>query len=269
MEDNGFYLEGKFYPCPKNYQELTRDQLIKIYELLMSEAPYTDVVVAIIPVLFRLHMNLELLRFFMTKVTPVEWVDLALLTDPFIQNPESCINLLPTVCVDEKQFVGPADTLANLSFAEFINADTHFLRFLQTQDESHLNALCATLYRPQREDFNPDAPDTNGDPREVFNDNLVATRAQTFATLLKGEKAAILYFFMGCRNEIEKQYPWIFKKTDEEKTESEGWVGVWLQMAGNKFGDAEKTANTNLHWILTELNIMMRNYFETKSKTQQ
>lgn len=110
---------------------------------------------------------------------------------------------------------GPADSLSNLVYDEYIHAETNYYRYLKYKDEIFLNRLIATLYRP----VNPSKKVTdltyNGDLREDFNDFLIDGRATLIAKLNPVYKKAILLFYEGCKAFIKHTFPVMHEGSSE------------------------------------------------------
>lgn len=169
-----------------------------------------------------------------------------------------------------RRYYGPADLLVNLSFAEFIAAESYLFRYLQKQDAASLHGFIATLYRPQRwfHSVRKRLGDYTGDNREPFNEHLVAGRAKHLAKLPVTQKAAILAWYKGCRSMLERLYPEVFSVEGEESQSSKAssWEPVLRGMAGGKFGDVRHTAKVQAHQILAEMNEQLQQAKEIKRK---
>jgi len=118
-------------------------------------------------------------------------------------------NLIPIVQVNGKTFYGPADALTNITFEEYIHAETNLDHFRQTHSTKYINRLIATLYRPSN-GIDKSSFEYKGDPREPFNDFLIDTRAQVIKDLPDAEKEAIMLFYNGCRKFIAGKFPNVF-----------------------------------------------------------
>ncbi len=58
---------------------------------------------------------------------------------------------------------------------------------------------------------------------------------------------------MGCRARMAKKNPDIFSTKNEEEAQSTGWLPIILELAGNKFGTFDQTAQTDFYLLMMEL----------------
>lgn len=165
--------------------------------------------------------------------------------------------LLPVLTVARRRYYGPREAFRNLRFDEFIFADTYYLRYLQTGGEHYLDQLVATLYRPEREGYNPEAVDYAGDRREDFNEHLVPARALRLAGLPDHYKHAILLYYRGCRRLLEQRYEYVFSQDNTTKASANGWQEVLHELAGGVHR-LEATARQGLANVLREMNRVLR-----------
>jgi hypothetical protein len=170
-----------------------------------------------------------------------------------------------------RRLYGPHDYLRNVSFAEFIFADTYYTHFCQTGDELLLNKMVATLYRPKRW-FNGLKNIFGfyfGDVRATFNEHLIAGRTKHVAKINDTRKLAIMAFYRGCREQMEAEYSYVFTAEKGERTNSStGWEPVLRGMSGGKFGDIEKTMQIPIHTVLAEMNEQLQEAAKAKVKAE-
>ncbi|MDO7849238.1 hypothetical protein Q5H92_22935 [Hymenobacter sp. M29] len=155
------------------------------------------------------------------------------------------------------RYFGPRENFRNLSFAEFIFADAFFLRYLQTNDETQLDRLVATLYRPQRAGYAPLAPDYAGDRREPFNENLLDARARHVARLEHHVKYAVMLWYRGCRKALETRFEYVFTGENNRKASAGSWADVLHELAGGVHR-IDATAGQHLLTVLREMNRVLR-----------
>ena len=152
---------------------------------------------------------------------------------------------------------GPRAGFRNLRFAEFIFADAYYGRYLQTNDEAHLNRLVAVLYRPQRAGYAPDSPAYGGDRREDFNENLLEARTRQVAKLPHHVKYAVLLWYRGCRHQLENRFDYVFTADTQQKATQSGWSEVLHELAGGVHR-IDATADQLLLTVLREMNRVLR-----------
>ena len=155
------------------------------------------------------------------------------------------------------RYYGPRAGFRNLRFAEFIFADAYFLRYLQAGDETQLDRLVATLYRPQRAGYAPLAPDYAGDRREDFNEHLLEARARAVAKQAHHVKYAVLLWYAGCRRQLETRFEYVFTDANKATASKAGWGDVLHQMAGSVRA-IDATADQYLLTVLREMNRVLR-----------
>lgn len=109
---------------------------------------------------------------------------------------------LPQFKIKGVTFYPPGDRLKNISIQEFSLADSLYYNYRKTNDVRYLNNLCATLYRKDGGD--------ELDIRKPFHKILIEQDVHHFSKLNHKRKLAILYCFLGCRNNIVKLHPHIF-----------------------------------------------------------
>lgn len=165
--------------------------------------------------------------------------------------------LLPVLRIGRRHYHGPREAFRNLRFDEFIFADTYYLRYLQTGGEHYLDQLVATLYRPERAGYDPNAVDYAGDRREDFNEHLVPARALRLAGLPDHYKHAVLLYYRGCRRLLEQRYPYVFTTDNTAKASTSGWQDVLHELAGGVHR-LEVTARAGLSNVLREMNRVLK-----------
>ena len=110
--------------------------------------------------------------------------------------------LIPHVWSLHRKLYGPASKLYNLTYNEWIHAESCFNRYLaDNKNMSHLNALCAVLYRPGN-GINPSSIEYKGDSREAFSDFIYLQRARWFRFVPLWQKVAIFLFYAGSRDAL-------------------------------------------------------------------
>lgn len=237
-------------PVASAWNELTESQLKKVALLIHSTGYRADIMLKLVYTILFSTQKRFARWIFAHKITS-EQVVLTLypLIDFVFQE-----NTL-TKCIIEKMryriwpYYGPGDGLKNISLFEFSVADTFFLRYKNENKVEHLDKMIASLYRPRS--FVSFIKPVQ-DKRIRFNSEALNFRMAKGLTL--ETKLAILTFFEGCRNTIINHYPEVFKSTGKQS--DLGYSELLLEMAGDKFGDFEKTGNTSLFTILIYLKMI-------------
>jgi hypothetical protein len=248
---------------PTAWNELTEAQLLRITRLhgqqFASDRALDDA--------FRLVL-LDVPARLWNRLTPVQRVELRRLVPVrFLREPtehapltEQLLPKLPYLKWYQglgARLYGPRANFRNLRFAEFIFADTFYQRYLQTQDETQLDRLVATLYRCQRIGYNPDSPTYGGDRREDFNENLLDARTRSVAKLAHHVKYAVLLWYRGCRQQLETRFEYVFTSDNQQQASQSGWGEVLHELAGGVV-NLDATAEQLVNNVLREMNRVLR-----------
>ncbi|WP_187261329.1 hypothetical protein [Pontibacter beigongshangensis] len=244
------------------WNELTREQLLEIIRIQFSFKP--DHMQKLLLLKTLLQVKWAILHQF----TGVQRLGLYPILE-FLEESTLTKQLLPALKLEDLVLHGPADRFRNITFAEFIYADTLFGFFTKTGKEAYLNKLIACLYRPQRLDYNPKSPTYKGDIREDFNEHLIGERAQLVASIPQPDKYAILTWYRGCRKELELIYDKVFTQTNQQKAAEGDWGDVLLSLSGEKFGHVEQTSQQRVHTIFKEIQRKAREHEELERRQKQ
>jgi hypothetical protein len=247
------------------WNELNRQQLLDVAKVLL--VGYERVATRLDALLAAL---LQIPRRDFRQLTPVHRINLRPLVH-FLHGatdyPPLTAQLLGVFLIGRKRYYGPREAFRNLRFDEFIHADTHYLRYLQTGGEHYLDQLVAVLYRPERAGYDPEAVDYAGDRREDFNEHLVAARAKRLAALPDHYKHAVLLYYRGCRRLLEQRYPYVFTEGTQQKASTSGWVDALHELAGGVH-NLDATAHQGLANVLREMNRVLRQHEERQEQLQ-
>lgn len=248
-----FSFDGRAKQVAATWDELSRQQLRRLMPILYGT--YTD---ARQQRLEALALVLGLSQAMLLRCTPVQLIELSWLTDfLFDEHLAFTKQLLPWVRDKwwQRKLYGPTDGLANLSFLEFVYADSYFIAYAQTGAAQWLHHLVATLYRPQRRPYRPHAADYSGDRRQDFNPALIDARLAEAARLSQAEQLAILTWYRGCRRALEQRYEAVFTPENENtaRENTDGWAYVLREMSGQAFGSYEETSRQKAAQILAKM----------------
>lgn len=112
-------------------------------------------------------------------------------------------------------YIGYADRFRNVSFGEFIFADTYFILYQQTKNKTFLYKFIATLYRTRGKGFARE--DWKGDYRKKFNEFNIDLDAQFLPCLDEDLLNAILYNYIGIRRWMGTKFPLVLPNDPGEK----------------------------------------------------
>jgi hypothetical protein len=241
---------------PENWNELSTKQLLYIanlwqaWQLMAKNNLDLNRVKALLFVqlikgttVFNKQKRVKLI----TKLTNEEqWALLQLTNFIFIKNTLT-VCPFPVIRIGFKKYYAPNNKLGNIKALEFHFADFFYIKYLQTESNNDLNNLIACIYRP--------APKTaeTGEKRVPFYMANIEKNAKAISKLSFAKKQAILLWYIGCRTYIVEQHPHIFSSENQQKSNDKGFLPLIMALSGNKFGNYDQTAQTDLVLILIEL----------------
>lgn len=164
--------------------------------------------------------------------------------------------LIPAIKIKNETFYGPETGLTNVLFKEFIRCETYFSKFLKDNNPFHADCLIATLYRPQKKDYNPEDINYDGDRRETVNDFLIEKRAVKLASLDPVTRQAILFFYEGCKFFLTEKYPEVFESDGsgtsggKQPDTFENYMRLVTTLAKNDATQTNAWLDTNLHAVM-------------------
>jgi len=164
-----------------------------------------------------------------------------------------------------REYYGPRSHLENLKIKEFVVSEKYYQQYIETGQPTNLDGLVTTLYRPKNPNASPDTMDN----RLEINPTTFGRRLKTVQSLRPEIKLAILYYYLGCRNEMMHQYPAVFSGGQGEATEgvAHDWMDFFRNLPSDKFGNLEQIENTYVHPVLDIANRMMMDNQQRKTKS--
>lgn len=252
------HLNKKYYDVPEKWDELTRDQLLQVMDILFLKG-YKDeqILLRLVQMLTRMSDY----QFFKCKAEELEEF-LYLSTFLLLEDFNFTKQLIEKYHYSHSIFYGPADGLANFRMQEFALTEELFPRWFDSKEKLRnaegdvelLNELVAILYRPAISNYDFDK-DPNGDKRERFNQNTSSYYATTYVKLWPlNVKLAIATWYAGCRLNIIRCNPDVFEGSGDEPSRY-GLVSVMLGVAETHvFGDFEKVEEQYVNLVMMQLN---------------
>ncbi|MDO7853147.1 hypothetical protein [Hymenobacter convexus] len=269
---------------PSTWNEMTRRQLLQVLAHFYGTALNAG---------WRLEMLSLLTDFQLPLLCALEsdvLAQLLPLTD-FVLSDDHRLTaqLLPTLRIPGRHWRegvttwhGPRASFSNLTFGEFMFADTFFVQYhllgqrVRLNNRStYLDQFLAVLYRPARrvtvaggmveQNASPTDPDWNGDVRVPFNEHQLELRTPRVAALPEIEKLAVLTWYRGCRAQLAVEFPDVFAMADEDdKRPQKGpqWEPVLRKLSGGAFGTVQQTAGQPARLILAEMQDLAVQYQE-------
>jgi len=268
----------KSFQIPGNWNELTSAQLILLAQAFGTSAELEEIKIKLlfyftgIRVLRKKSITVDNQPCYWLKYKNKSFIvpaySLSFVTKPFISffkqeneafiiNPLLTRQLLPEIKISfRKQIYGPSDGLSNLTFAEFIHAETAYAQYLKTNDEKQIDRLIAILYRPAGK-IKPGDKNWNGDIREPFNDYLIDEYAGALLKINPTLKRAIRWYYEGCKVHISQLFPFVFKKGQGSGQQSDtfrNFISIVDELAGNNPAEHDRIMHVQLYTALNSLN---------------
>jgi hypothetical protein len=245
---------NKKFALPGSYNELTRRQLLNIVGFLYVDWPDWKKKQHILFELLGKNQAAYLVRNLEYKE---KLIDLFPLTDFIFSESKLTKNLIPSFTLPSgKKYYGPQDYLRNISFIEFIRCEEAFGKFKKTGDVKFLDRMVAVLYRPKKEEYDPEK-DKTGDIREEYNDYILDRRAAIAGQVHLHVRLAVLHFYHGCRNFIvnHKNHRNVFVKDEEKKSSGDSfWDPILIRIAGD-VTKIDQVANLRAWTVLRDLDV--------------
>lgn len=238
-------------PIPKTWNELSAEQILAVAEIFTSSYDHTHKMKLLCAVLHQLKPKQQLV---------IDWEDARAISQFLLDDIALTENRFPQF----GKWYGPADRLKNLTFAEFISADTACMKYIEAQEPKHLDKLVAILYRAKKKGVKRNAPDFNGDVREAFNSHTVELRMKQMRKLSAAQKMAVLFFFVGCKSHFAKQFPYVFKKGGDGKSGST-WLHAIHQFTDN-ITQYETVLDLKANMVLFDLNESQKDAIALRQK---
>lgn len=223
-------IAGKKFNIPESWNEMTRAQLLKVAAIAMDQHSALEFKILVLLALtgwkmaytsvkwhyrfiidwktvveiqiFQLNELLHQLDF-LTKETETRNGKVTFIYSKLYEN-----KILHYGLFFRKY--GPADQLFNITFGEYLAADTYFNRYFETNNQEFLDKLVATLYRPKKKGNRKEIK-ASGDVREPFNSHTVESRAKHLQYADPALKTAVLLFYQGCKHALIERFPNVFR----------------------------------------------------------
>jgi hypothetical protein len=255
-------VDRKKRKIPSQWNELTPTAFKAIVRILqLSKEKHTS---RILCLRYMLDINDKLFA----QINAVQMSQLLFCTDFLFKENRLTKNLFPVIKTGfliKERYHGPSDNFGNLTFDEFITADTFFMQYARVKDlkakEILLNRLIAVLYREKE---TKEQKQVKGDIRVSFNGFDIDQRSKHFRKVSAVDKHCILMWYMGCRKYCEESYPYFFSKGNQKAAEKSDWRSVLIALPNDKLGSLDKIEKTNVHYIFYLMNETIKNSKDTK-----
>ena len=274
------------FSLPSAWEELTARQVMavcRLYRRGLDEANFTlSLCVALMPKAARRAARRALGRLYgqkaglrnaaRKKAAGVALLDLQsqllqlAATLSFVKQPGAIrVNPVPALRVGFRRLYGCAPDLSSCTYEQYAGADNGLRRMamLQKSDpEAARRAMCqglACLWLPRAK--NPAAL------ARAMAEESVARRARRIARLPAAVVEAMLLTAQSGVRQLAERFPQVFAADgDDESDNPWGHAGLIVNLAGEKFGDVEKTAATKLYTLLMYVDIKVREAEKIRKK---
>lgn len=144
-----------------------------------------------------------------------------------------------------KHLNAPKNMLSNVTFGQFVFADSYYMNYQQSKDYNVLCKLIASIYLPKGIEFTED---------------IITTNAKLIQKVNPRYLNAILFNYQIVRHWITQQYPAIFAKQAIVNQpikiggKQHTWVDVFKNIVGSDIINEDKYAKLNIHTVLNYIN---------------
>lgn len=179
--------------------------------------------------------------------------------DPFLNELALSDTFIKSFEHNKTTYHGPGSRFKSCSIEEFVNADSYYMQFYKTKKVVFLYYLAASLYR----EYSSDNETNKGNARVNFNPNHVGPRAQKLERMNIHTLHSIFMQYQGVRTWLQKKYPLVFPKSDNQEKNSSNTNGLGsmiLELSGGKFGTYEQTKSIDVVPFMEEMsNLIQQN----------
>lgn len=142
-------------------------------------------------------------------------------------------------------FKAPDDKMRNVSFGQFMYADTYFQSYIDGKTDD-LSRFVACLY-------------VNG---KGFKEKSINANASIIKTISPVKLEAIAVNYTLIREWLAASYPYVFSRSEgRKKKNSPGWVALFDQVVGTDIVNSDKYARKPVNEMLRFLNNQQKEYY--------
>lgn len=245
-------LHKRYYPAAQSWDELTARQIARVLEVMKPGADKNTVILA----LFHIITGVTWLKLWYAGAEDVG--EKLYITDFLFGKNDMCKNVVPLF----RGKYGPDGGFNNIRVAEFIFSEFYYRQYITETNAAdkanHLNSLVAILYRDVKPGYDF-RKNSDGDPREPFNENLIPHNARRVARWPDRIKSVIVHWYQGCRNNLQKDFPELFEHSDggDDQSKYGMWDMVYNIADKGVFGEFEKVETQYLKTLLMAVTKMM------------
>lgn len=267
-------LDSDLYSLPSNWKELTSEQVLFLAKLFIQDSSFTKLKVIYCLSLMGLSLKyanpvtvegerLYYVKHSRTKVyllsieqiysiaEGIDWIFTKNETQEgkdISISPKLIFNPVKDIEIRFTKLRGPDDALGNITYIEFMHAETYLYRYQSTGESKWLAMFIATLWRPMKRGT-----------VVPFDQIKVERWAKRTAHIKPQVALAIKWYYSGCKNFLAKEFPRPFEGGSDGKAKDpfKGYLKLATTLSS---ADATKTTelmNTSLYFALGALDAML------------
>lgn len=260
-----FLLNGKKHSFPENWTEVPPRQLPELPRLLFVEPENGTTYHELLRVLLGYsakQWRKQMRHFFAKgrteeqKAASTEALSDLLRLVNWMRTDDLTVLPFDSLSVDGVDWLLFEPGLTSMSFGELTDAYIHSQAFVKqlVEGEERLDYLVATVCRPALPASERESTTWNGDPRELYNEHRIPSRAKQLHGRFNAEKVLVLVYFLGSLKDFYAHYD-IFEQDPSGPPRAEDYPGQALiknqHLLAEKqiFGTLPATRQANAHEV--------------------
>lgn len=227
---NKIVLNDSTFTIPGTWNELTQTQLLsacRVLALPQNAQQQKELLNILLP-----HHKRQF-RLLYKRVSEEDRLHWLQHLTAFFYDPEHTLtkNVLKRFTFKRKRYASPREGLQYSSFGEFVYCEKFVAESLKVRDMRSLTSLTAILYRPRKMQVSR----ADKDLRTPLYPHRIQEDAIHFKELDFSYKLAAQLFYVGCRQQLARQFEHVFpkEKVKKQKGKNEGWVPIVRALAGD------------------------------------
>lgn len=253
---------------PNSWKQLKKNNILKLVSLTLTCETaiqtrlefflYLTKLSRVVPVIDSRYIELETMKEERFSVSHAQLIDMMAPLN-FIFKEENGVviitsklqkQIIPFFHVHGIKYFGPDEGLTNISFAEWVETEKHYINYARKKSTKDLDLLIASMYRPPAKDKDTSSKDI----RMALNEKVIKTRAVILSHLDPVKKYAILLFYEGCRYFIMQLFENVYSsKSGSEKPSKFGMADVIEALTNDDPTRWDAVEDTDLFKILLSL----------------
>lgn len=260
MKTVRLYYKRWVFPCskkiqvPQTWKELTIDQFLTAAMLYQHKIDDLEF----------LHLFLGLSYKMIDRLDNFQLYKLSEMLS-FISNIQRGLSFFFLPDIPGTRLVSPERNLGNMSFQQFMNADTYFSHYLVYNELNMLDRMIASLYMKRKERF---VVTTKKEALVDLDKNAALIRSR----LDDKTKFAIFFNFILVKEWLSNVYPYLFPKDQDsdlheiklnQHPKTVDWLELFDRFVGDQIPQMEKYQSMN---VMDAFRILNRKIKDAKRK---